>query len=144
MKNLIINYRPLNTDVASLFLRMILGGLFVRYGYNKFMDYDKMLSMFTDIIGIGTKLSLDLLIFAEGFCGLLVLIGCFTRLSVIPIFIAMFVAYFIAHANDPFDVKTLPLVYMLLSIVIFVLGSGKHSIDGLLFKKHHNKKFVEV
>ena len=144
MKYKLLNYRPLNTDIASLFLRIFFGGLFVRYGYNKFMDYDKMLSMFTDIIGIGTKLSLDLLIFAEGVCGLLVLIGFFTRLSVIPIFIAMAVAYFVAHENDPFDMKTLPLVFLLLSIVIFVLGSGKYSVDGLLFNKKHNKNYVEI
>ncbi len=91
--------------------------------------------MFQDLIGIGSRLSFNLTIFAQLFCGFLVLIGFVTRLSVIPIFITMAVAFFIAHAQDPFDVKALAFVFLLLSIVIFVLGSGKYSIDKLMSKK---------
>jgi putative oxidoreductase len=47
----------------------------------------------------------------------------------------MFVAYFIAHAKDPFDTKAIAFVFLLLSVVVFVLGSGKYSVDRLLFKK---------
>ncbi len=133
--NKILSYHSLNTDVASLLLRLIFGGLFVRYGYNKIIAYDQILPMFQDLIGIGSKLSFNLVIFAEFFCGFLVLIGFFTRLSVIPILINMAVAFFIAHAKDPFDVKAIAFVFLLLSIVIFVLGSGKFSIDNLIYKK---------
>lgn len=131
----IINYRSLDTDVATLALRLIFGGLFIRYGYMKLVSFDEMLSMFQDIIGIGIKPSLILVIFAEFFCGILVTIGLFTRLAVIPIFITMFVAYFIAHGNDAFDVKALPFVFLLLCIVIFILGGGKYSVDRLLSRK---------
>ncbi len=61
--------------------------------------------------------------------------GFLTRLSVIPIFIAMFVAYFIAHAKDPFPVKQAAIVYLLLTVVIFIPGSGRFSVDGLLQKR---------
>ncbi len=135
MRNKIFSYQSLHTDLAALFLRLIVGGLFFAYsGYQKITNYDKILPMFQDIIGIGSKLSFNLVIFAEFFCAFFVLIGFLTRLTVIPILITMAVAFFIAHAKDPFDVKTLPLVYLLLSIVIFVLGSGKFSIDRLIFK----------
>jgi len=133
--NKLLSYQSLNTDVAALVLRLIFGGLFVRYGYNKVIAYDQILPMFQDLIGIGSKLSFNLLIFAEFFCGFLILIGFFTRLAVIPIFIAMAVAFFIAHAKDPFDGKALAFVFLLLSIVVFALGSGKYSIDKLLFNK---------
>src|SRR5689334_15968374 len=36
----IIGYEPWNSDIAALLLRLILGGLFVRYGYMKFSSYD--------------------------------------------------------------------------------------------------------
>jgi len=133
--NKLFSYRSINTDVAALLLRLIVGGLFIRYGYNKVMAYDQILPMFGDIIGIGAKLSFNLVIFAELFCGFLVLMGIFTRLSIIPIFIIMAVAFFIAHAKDAFDVKALAFVFLFLSIVIFVLGSGKYSVDRLMYKK---------
>ena len=134
MKNF-FSYGSLNTDAATLLLRMVFGGLFVRVGYMKAASYKQILAMFPDLIGIGAKLSFDLVIFAELVCGFLVLIGFFTRLSVIPIFITMIVAFFVAHQKDAFDMKSLPFVFMLLSCVIFLLGSGKFSVDGLLFRK---------
>ena len=130
----ILSSRSLNSDLATLLLRLIFGGLFVRYGYMKFANYDQILPMFGDIIGIGAKLSFNLVIFAELVCGFLVLIGLLTRLSVIPIFITMIVAYFVAHAKDPFDVKQVAFIFLLLSIVIFISGSGKYSVDRLIFK----------
>ena len=135
MTNSIFNYQSLNTDLASLLLRLIFGGLFMRYGYMKLASFNDILPMFGDPIGIGTKLSLILVIFAELICGFLVAIGFLTRLTVIPIFITMTVVFFIVHAKDAFDAKTLPLVYWMLSIVIFVLGSGRFSVDRLLFNK---------
>lgn len=125
----------LNTDLAILFLRLIVGGLFVKFGYQKLLSYNEILPQFPDIIGIGAKLSFMLVIFAELFCGLLVAVGYLTRLAVIPIFITMVVAYFIAHAGDAFQDKTLPFVFMLLCVVIFLLGSGAFSIDRFTARK---------
>ena len=134
MRNWIVTPGSLNTDIAALLLRLLFGGLFVYYGYNKLMAYDAILPHFGDIIGIGSKLSFNLVIFAEFFCGLFVLLGLVTRLSVVPIFITMVVAYFIAHSIDPFDKKALAFVFMGLSIVVFILGSGKYSVDRLIFR----------
>ena len=134
MSNRIFSPVSLNTDVATLLLRTVFGGLFVYYGYNKFAAYDTILPQFGDIIGIGSKLSFNLVIFAEAFCGLFVLLRFLTRLSVIPIFITMVVAYFIAHAKDPFDGKAEAFIFLVLSLVVFILGSGRYSIDRLLFR----------
>lgn len=134
MKSNLLNYRSLNTDLASLFLRLLVGCLFIHYGYEKFMSYEQTLPKFPDLIGIGSQTSLILVIFAELVCGFLVAIGFLTRLAVIPMFITMFVAYFIAHAADPFQAKALPFVYLILTIVIFILGSGKYSVEGITNK----------
>jgi putative oxidoreductase len=125
----------LDTDVATLGLRLLFGILFVRYGYAKMTGYDQYVGNFPDLIGIGGPLSLQLVIFAELICGFFVTIGLFTRLTVIPIFITMIVAFFLAHAKDPFDAKAIAFVYLALSVVIFILGSGKYSVDRLLLKK---------
>ncbi|WP_341842866.1 DoxX family protein [Chitinophaga caseinilytica] len=135
MKNSILSTQPLSTDLAALLLRLIVGGLFIYHGYGKLANYETMLQMFTDIIGIGVKPTVILVIFAEFFCGIFVVLGLFTRLSIIPIFITMIVAFFIAHAKDPFQNKELAFAYLLLSIVIFVLGSGRFSLDAAFRKK---------
>ncbi len=133
MKGL-LNPMPCNPDAAALLLRIIFGGLFTYYGYQKFINYDTILPMFGDIIGIGAKLSFNLVIFAELFCGIFLLLGFLTRLSIIPPFITMIVAYFVAHAKDPFEVKQVAFIFLVLCPIVFILGSGKYSIDALLFK----------
>lgn len=131
----ILSTNSLNTDFATLLLRLIFGGLFTYHGYDAIAHYYTYLAMSTDIIGIGTKLSFNLVVFSQFFCGIFIAIGFLTRLSVIPIFIAMTVAVFVAHAKDPFVVKELAFVYLLISIPVFILGSGKYSVDRLLLKK---------
>ena len=135
MRNsMLFRLQPLNSDLAAFLLRLILGGLFIYHGYGKIENYDQILPMFGDIIGIGSKLSFNLVIFAEFFCGILVTIGLFTRLTVIPILITMFVAFFVAHQKDAFQVKELPFVFMLLTLVVFIMGSGRYSVDRLFFR----------
>lgn len=126
----------LNTDLASLVLRLLFGGMFMYHGYPKFTGYSQMVEMFGDPIGIGNELSVILVIFAEFFCGLFILFGFLTRFSVIPVFITMLVAFFVAHGKDEFTMKMLPFVYMFLCVVLFILGSGRYSIDELLFTKN--------
>lgn len=126
----------LNTDLASLVLRLIFGGMFIYHGYPKLIGYDQMVEMFGDPIGIGSELSVILVIFAEFFCGIFILLGLLTRFAVVPIFITMLVAFFIAHSKDEFTVKMLPFVYLFLCVVIFILGSGRYSLDATLFSKN--------
>ena len=135
MKNKITGLQPLNTDIAALFLRLIFGGLFIYHGYTKLIAFDQILPMFGDFYGIGPRLSFILLLCAELGCGILVTLGFLTRISVIPIVFAMATAFFLAHAKDPFMVKELSFTFLLLTTIVFTLGSGKYSVDSLLFKK---------
>jgi putative oxidoreductase len=79
-------------------------------------------------------LSFNLVIFAELGCGFLVLLGLYTRLAVIPILFTMIIVFFVAHAKAPFMEKELPFSFLLLSLVIFISGSGKYSIDSAVNK----------
>jgi putative oxidoreductase len=138
MKNKILGSRPLHTDLGILLLRLVFGGLFIYIGYQKIEHYDQYLPMFKDYTGLGVKMSYNLVIFAEFFCGLLVAIGLFTRLAVIPILIAMIVVVFIALKGQAFNDKQLAFLFLVLSLVIFILGGGKYSVDALLFRKKNN------
>lgn len=137
MKNKILSTRSLNTDLGILLLRLVFGGLFIYIGYGKIEHYQQYLPMFKDYTGLGVKTSYNLVIFAEFFCGILVAIGLFTRLAVIPILITMIVVVFIVLKDKGFVDQQLPFLYLILCLVIFVLGSGKYSADALLFKRRN-------
>ncbi len=127
----------LNTDAAALILRLIFGGMFIYHGLGKIQNYDEMVKMF-DPIGLGPDLSLSLTIFGEFVCGIFIVLGLFTRFAVVPVFITMLVAYFVAHGKDDFMVKMLPFVYLFLCVVVFILGSGRYSLDAVIFDKNRN------
>ena len=133
MKKILSSYSWGN-DGAVLLLRIVLGGIMMYHGYGKIANYDAILPKFTDIIGIGAKLSFHLVIFAEFFCAFLVLIGFLTRLAAIPILINMCVAYFVAHAGADFAIRELSCIFLLLSLAVIITGGGKYSVDRLVFK----------
>lgn len=134
MTNRILRSTALDVDLGALLIRLLLGGLMVYHGWQKINMYDSIVPRFKDYIGIGSTLSLNLVIFAEFFCGILLILGLFTRLAVLPILFAMGVVVFIAHAPDPFMKKELPLVFLFLSVAVFVMGSGRYSLDRVIFK----------
>lgn len=63
---------------------------------------------FADPFGLGPAPSLALAVFAEVFCSILIMLGIFTRLSVIPLIITMLVAWLMVHISDPFGDQELP------------------------------------
>jgi putative oxidoreductase len=90
---------------------------------------------FPDPLGMGPTVSLVLAVFAELICSILIGFGFLTRLAAFPLIITMAVAAFIVHAGDPFKQKELSLMYLVLYIVLFFIGSGKYSVDYFISKK---------
>ncbi|HRE41978.1 MAG TPA: DoxX family protein [Ignavibacteria bacterium] len=84
--------------------------------------------------GIGSAASLNLALFAELFCSLLVILGFLTRLALVPLIITMVVAFFIFNAAEPMLKKELPLIFLLTYIAIYLLGPGRFSLDSLIYK----------
>jgi putative oxidoreductase len=135
MKNKLLSSKSWNNDLAALFVRLILGGLFIYHGWQKIDDYDKIAPMFKGYLGMGPNLSFNMVIFAEFFCGILVVIGLFTRLAVIPIIITMMVVVFIVSKGSPFQKKELAVLFLALCLPVFFMGGGKYSVDRIIFKK---------
>lgn len=134
MKSTFLSSAPLANDLGLLFLRIVSGAVMLTHGYPKFQ---KILSgdlKFGDPIGLGEIPSLYLSTFAEFLCAILVIIGLYTRLSLIPLIINMSVAFFIAHAADDFGTKEKSLLFLGMFIVIFLTGPGRFSIDDKLNK----------
>lgn len=119
------------TDLSLLLLRVTFGGLmFLNHGLGKF---NKLIAggeiKFANVMGMGPELSLGLAVFAEALCALLVVIGLFTRMAVIPLIITMLVAIFVIHIGDPFKKMESAIIYLIPYLVLFWNGSGKYSVD---------------
>ena len=116
-----------------LTLRIAISAMMLTHGLHKLTHFSTMSQQF-DPIGLGGALSLSLVIFAEVFCSIGIIFGLFTRLSVIPLIVAMCVAIFVTHAGQSFAAKELALLYLTSYIVIFITGPGRFSIDRLLWR----------
>lgn len=72
--------------------------------------------------------------------GLLLLIGLGSRLAVIPLVVTMLVAYATAHrqelmslfSNPDAFVTAPPFLFLLVSLIVFVFGPGRLSLDALV------------
>lgn len=107
------------------------------HGWAKLSDFSTKLQTFSDPIGLGPAVSLQLVIFAEFLCAIFLAIGFLTRLSLIPLIIVMLVAAFVAHGEDPFSAQEKSLLFLTIFISLFLLGPGKWSVDGYITKKNN-------
>lgn len=114
-----------------LLLRIAGGGLIVYHGFGKLSHFSDMKMKFMNFMGLGMPLSLSLVIFAEFFCGILIILGLFSRLAAIPLIIAMSVALWKAHHFDVFGDGEKAALFLPIFLVILLCGPGKASVDGM-------------
>ncbi len=81
-------------NAAMLILRLSVGILMMMHGYDKLTGFGEMQHKFMNFMGIGSSVSLALVVFAEFFCSLFLILGLFTRLAAIPLIIATCVMVF--------------------------------------------------
>lgn len=129
-----IKYTDNGIAFATLLLRLALGGLIIPHGYSKLVSFAAKSSSFADPFHIGHSTSMALVIFAEFFCGVFILLGLFTRLACIPLIIAMAVALFYAHKGDFFGQGEMATLYLLGYLALLFTGPGKISMDRFIAK----------
>ena len=88
---------------------------------------------FADPIGLGSTLSLVLVVFSEVLCSAFIAIGYKTKLATLPLIFTMLVAAFIIHINDGIYKQEKAILYILVYLSFLITGSGRFSID--YFKK---------
>lgn len=121
-------------NAAMLFLRLIMGLLIMKTGYEKLIHFGEMKGQFMNFMGIGSTASLALVVFAEFFCGLFIVIGLFTRLAAIPLIIVMLVVVIKSHNMDIFGAGQKAMLFLGGYLAILLLGPGKVSVDGMTGK----------
>lgn len=137
MKQLLFRVKSYSNpiNIGLLIVRVFTSGMMLTHGWPKFLRLLNGNLKFGDPIGIGSDISFILVVFAEFFCSILIIIGLGTRLATIPLVITMFVALFIAHGSDPIFDHTNILAYIVTYILLFFTGSGKFSLEYKLFRK---------
>jgi len=120
-------------DISLLLLRIVSAMLMIPHGYNKLIHFSEKSTDFMSFMGMGSKLSYSLLVGAEFFCAILLLIGLFSRLALVPLVVTMFVAVFKAHSGDIFGDGETAFFYFTCYLVLLITGPGKWSLDNLLF-----------
>ena len=133
-KLLRFDFLPTGPNCGLLLLRLWLGlSLVILHGWTKLSNYSTMSSQFPDPLGVGSRASLSMAVFAEVICALLLAVGLFTRFAALVLAINMGVAFFIVHhatlKMGPGSGE-LAFIYLAGFITIFLAGPGKFSIDG--------------
>ena len=147
MKKLLFNSaNPFNLDLGLLIIRIIMGLLMAFYGYEKLINFETMAASDfwaknISFLGMSGKIPLALTIFAELFCSLLLIIGLFSRFSLLVLMFCMAYIFVIVFPmsildkgengyqfNDAF-------VYFCIYLGLFFTGVGNFSLDSKILKK---------
>lgn len=126
--------KELNSDLGKLLLRVSIGGLMVFHGISKlYHGHDFIKGMLTsknlpEYLWLGVPLG-------EVFAPICMLLGVFTRISSLLVAFTMLMTFYLVHGMEGFSLSQtgglkveLNLFYLLTSLALFFLGSGKYSV----------------
>ncbi|MCX8677301.1 DoxX family protein [Apibacter sp. B3706] len=124
----------MNSDLGKLLLRVSIGGLMVFHGISKlYHGHDFIKGMLTsknlpEYLWLGVPLG-------EVFAPICILLGVFTRISSLLVAFTMLMTFYLVHGMEGFSLSQtgglkveLNLFYLLTSLALFFLGSGKYSV----------------
>lgn len=116
-----------------LALRLGTGSLLlISHGWPKLIHFSERAATFADPIGLGPSLGFALVVFAEVFCSLAIILGLWTRLATIPQIIFFCVATFVQLANDPWSKRELPFLFLIATVTLLITGAGRYSLDAAI------------
>lgn len=129
------------THLGRLFLRLFVGVMLLQFGVRQIGDFSTLASSFPGIMGMGSELSLHLLIWIEIGCSLFIMAGFLTRLMIIPPFVSMIIAehYLLSEVatTAPYLISWeqpgyLPIMFLGIYFFLLLVGPGKISLDYFL------------
>lgn len=128
------NYSAGAFNMAMLLLRLSSGVLMMHHGFGKLTDFTKTAENMPSLFGMGGTVTTALVVFAEFFCALFIILGLFTRLACIPLIICMGYALFKAHNGEVFGDGEMAAIYLGAYLTLLIVGPGKVSVDGMIGK----------
>ena len=127
-------YSDFAFNLATLLLRLGMGLLMIPHGFDKLVHFMQYKKDFMNFLGMGSTISLALVVFSEFFCSVFLIMGLFTRVAASILIIEMLVVVFKAHQGQVFGDGEHGMLYLTAHLSIVLLGPGKASLDGILGK----------
>ncbi|QCW99479.1 DoxX family protein [Aggregatimonas sangjinii] len=128
-------------DVVLLVYRIAISMAFLFiHGLKKILNFQEEVQHIPDPFNMGGYTATIIAIFSNVICSIFIAMGLFTRVFALGAFMIPFIGLTIVHANDPWVVKDVPLMYSLAFLVIIVLGPGKYSADRIISKLWFKEK----
>lgn len=126
------NYSEGAFNIAALITRLTFGLIMlVHHGIPKLMGFSKLQYTFFNPFHLGSRWSLCLVIFAEVFCSVFVILGFLTRIALIPLIISLGVALALYHRGQGLISTELAWLYLTAFFALLLVGPGRISVDGL-------------
>ena len=126
--------RDRGVSILILCLRLFFGALFMMHGLDNLTNFNELSTTYTSVLGLGSYMTLMLSIFTELCCSIFLMTGLLVRITVIPMIVAMAVAFFDVH-DAMMPEGELALIYLILFIILYLTGHGRYSIDYLIDTK---------
>lgn len=130
-----------SSNFGLLLLRVGIGLVFVRLGYNKLNGGEALWAQLGAMMG---NLGIHFWPTFWGLCagiiefvgGILLVLGLFVRQWVVFMaFVMLVAAIYHAKHGDPWTVLSYPLAMLFVFLALLFLGSGLYSLDALIYKK---------
>ena len=109
------------------------------HGIPKALEYETLVSEFPDPLNVGTEVSVQLILFAEIGCSVLLFFGLLARFASATLFGAMMVAAFVHHFADPWSARELALLYASVFASLTLTGPGSPSFDSWFSRQVREK-----
>ena len=125
------HFRGNGVSVFILVLRLFFGVLFFIHGLGKMMNFSELSVTYPSVLGLGSYMTLMITIFCEFCCSLFMMAGLLFRIMVLPMIVAMAVAFFDIH-DALLPQGELSLIYLVVFVILYFVGPGRFSIDYLI------------
>ena len=129
------------SNLSRLFIRLFVGVMFMQFGIRQLMNFENVMIIFPDALGMGHEMTLMLMITIEICCSLMIMFGFLTRIASIPPIISMIIAENIILTEIvhqvPYTLMStqpgyLPIMFIGIFVFIILSGPGKISLDYLI------------
>ena len=139
---------PTGINLGLFLIRLIMGVLMALYGYDKLIHFNELAASefwakTVNFLGFYGKVPLALTVFAEFFCSILLILGLFTRLSLLVlmfcmayIFLVVFPMSIIEKGDNGYSISS-TFIYFMIYAGLFFTGPGNFSLDYKLFSKRN-------